>query len=265
MLLLSVAGTGTWAQEQSDSAAKKPKAAVPVTMTECEGKDNCATWTFLGAQGTGKWPSGEISSLMVKRYDDNSVVIERSDSTGPSAGLTAVYTGTRHGDRVGGEFTSSWPGHWDSKTENWYAMVEKDAVTPPSIIHICIAHCFSLVWEDGHYVNSTSQNKSIYTVESFTRQSVILHRTDTGSFPLTATLTGQLSRDGDSIVNGVIEWTSGNSGKGPFQAAWGNAEHTVPWSDEERAARGLGPAPRVVVPVVVPAVCIPWFFGVVCG
>src|ERR1022692_2970200 len=32
-------------------APSKARAASPVTMTECEGTNNCATWTFLGAQG----------------------------------------------------------------------------------------------------------------------------------------------------------------------------------------------------------------------
>lgn len=76
----------------SQTAPSKPKTAVPVTMTECEGTNNCATWTFLGAQGNGQWPSGEVANLSVERYDANSVVIGRADSTGSSAGLTAVYT-----------------------------------------------------------------------------------------------------------------------------------------------------------------------------
>ena len=102
-------------------------------MTECEGTNNCATWTFLGGQGNGQWPSGEIANLSVERSDASSVVIRRADSTGVSAGLTAVYTGTRHDDRVGGEFTSSWPGHWNNKSGNWYATVERNPVGPPSV------------------------------------------------------------------------------------------------------------------------------------
>lgn len=113
--------------QSAQKAAQAPKSqvAAPVTMTECEGVNNCATWTFLGAQGNGQWPSGEIANLTVERSDNDSVVIRRADSSGSSAGLTAVYTGTRHGDRVGGEFTSPWPGHWESKGGNWYATLEK--------------------------------------------------------------------------------------------------------------------------------------------
>jgi len=89
----------------SQAATKSPtnpQTPSPITMTECEGTNNCATWTFLGTQGIGQWPSGEISNLNVEHFDDNSVSIRRADPIGPSTGLTALYTGTRHGDRVGG-------------------------------------------------------------------------------------------------------------------------------------------------------------------
>src|ERR1700685_468365 len=94
------------ASGQGDTKAPS-KAATPVTMSECEGTNNCATWTFLGTQGNGQWPSGEVANLAVEHSDASTVVIRRADSTGPSAGLTAVYKGTRHGDRVSGEYTSS--------------------------------------------------------------------------------------------------------------------------------------------------------------
>src|SRR6202035_878231 len=55
-----------------------------VTLTECEGVDNCATWTFLGNQGNGQWRTGEVANLYfesVKLNGDNtaSVVIHRRD------------------------------------------------------------------------------------------------------------------------------------------------------------------------------------------
>jgi hypothetical protein len=80
----------------------KPESAVPVTMNECEGINNCATWTFLGGQGNGQWPSGNVANLNVEHLDANNIVIHRADSTGASAGLTARYTGTRHGENIGG-------------------------------------------------------------------------------------------------------------------------------------------------------------------
>jgi hypothetical protein len=94
---------------------------------------------------------------------------------------------------------------------------------PPPVMHLCIARCFPIVWDKDHYINFGPENTSIYTVERFTRNSIIMHRTDKGHFPLTATMTGQISADGNSMVNGRIDWTSGNSGSGPFTAKWGIA------------------------------------------
>lgn len=110
---------------------------------------------------------------------------------------------------------------------------EYSARNPPLTMHMCIAHCFSLRWENGHYIRKDPYNTSIYTIDSFTRESVVLHRTDTGSFPLTAILRGHLSEAGDSITDGKITWTSGNHGEGVFRAAWGDALGSVPGSDEE--------------------------------
>ena len=254
---LTVFANGQTQSEQNTAQAPpKSKAAVPVTMTECEGTNNCATWTFLGAQGNGHWPSGEIANLSVDHYDNNTVVIRRADSTGSSAGLTAVYTGTRHDDRVGGEFTSSWPGHWDNKSGNWYATVEKDSQSLPTAMHLCQQHCFTFTLENGRYALSAGgpHNGSVpvMTIERFTRESVIIHRTDTGNFPGTGVYSGRMSDDGNSL-----------SGAG-WKITWGAALNSLPGSDEgrDRAPGSPQPYPVVVSPVVV---CVPWFFTVVCG
>ena len=109
----------------------------------------------------------------------------------------------------------------------------------PPVIHLCIARCFPVMWDKGHYVNFGPENTSIYTIESFTRESIILHRTDKGHFPLTADMTGQMSDDGNSIVNGRIVWTSGNSGSGPFRAVWGKAILYQEQSDQDEGQRRI--------------------------
>jgi len=267
-LVANLQGQSPQIAQKSSSVPSKPKTAVPVTMTECEGTNNCATWTFLGSQGNGQWPSGEVANLSVERYDANSVVIRRADSTGASAGLTAVYTGTRHDDRVGGEYTSSWPGHWDSKSGNWYGTVERNPIRPPSVMHICLANCGTWTLDKGtpfdkpHYGSVASG--SIVVVESWTRQSVLMNRTDY-NVPGAAVLKGKLSSDGNSIVDGTITWTYHpccGTGSGPFTAAWGPAINTVPGSNAERD-HGVPPPPVVVYRPAV--VCVPWFFSVVCS
>jgi len=264
-------------QQIGTHASQKAKAPVPVAMTECEGVNNCATWTFLGAQGNGQWPTGEIANLTVDRYDDNSVVIRRADSTGASAGLTAVYTGTRHGDRVGGEFTSSWPGHWDNQSGNWYATVQKPQ-TPPPVMRVCASPsdwnvCSIWTWTNGHYEGWHEWGAiATMTVKSFTRDSVLISRSDTGpagpghpGAGFTMVYRGTISAQGDSILDGVAEGGGGGSGPagGPFRAYWGAALQNLPPAKHP----GQSSPQRLVVPViqVAPVVCIPWFFGVVCG
>jgi hypothetical protein len=265
--LMSVAYGQTAQSAQSTAKAPaKPQAATPVTMTECEGTNNCATWTFLGSQGNGQWPSGEVANLSVERYDANSVVIRRADSTGSSAGLTAIYTGTRHDDRVGGEFTSSWPGHWDNKSGNWYATVEKPQ-SPPPVMRVCANpgnwnQCSTWTWVNGHYDGWREWGAiATMTVESFSRESVIIHRADTGppgpgrpGAGFSMVYRGTISSDGNSILDGT---SVGNDGRtGAFRAYWGAALRNLPPSTNPSQQ------PQTVV---VPVVCIPWFFGVVCG
>jgi hypothetical protein len=109
----------------------------------------------------------------------------------------------------------------------------------PPVMHLCMGHCFPVMWDKGHYVQFGPANTGIYTVESFTRESFILHRVDKGNFPLTATLTGKMSEDGNSVPDGQVEWTSGNSGKSRFKASWGSALGTLAGGDDEAELRGL--------------------------
>ncbi|HEV7671677.1 MAG TPA: hypothetical protein VGS22_24410 [Thermoanaerobaculia bacterium] len=228
--------------------AGQPADSSPSTMTECEGVDNCATWTFLGVQGNGQWRTGEVANLYfesVRLNADKSVdvVIHRADSTGSAAGLTAVYKGNWRDGRVGGEFTSSWPGHWKSKAGNWYAMTEAP-LSLPNILHLCAHdHCLTYTWQDGHFTNYTNlpyqaNEKRVLTVKSFTRDSIVFYDTEIGSYPLTATWTGRVSQENHNIADGTVVITSWggkptqNPVPAPFKLAWGAALELLPGSDE---------------------------------
>jgi hypothetical protein len=227
----------------------QPEDSRPFTMTECEGVDNCATWTFLGAQGNGQWRSGEVANLYFQKVtikDDKSVDVEirRADSTGSTVGLTAIYKGTWRDNRVGGEFTSSWPGHWKDKSGNWYAMMEAP-LSLPSVMHLCAHdHCLTYTWEDGHYTNYTnlpnqSGEKRVLTVKSFTRESIVFYDKEEGSYPLTAIWTGRISSEGSNIADGTVIITtwggkpSRDPAPYPFKLAWGAALDLIPGSDGE--------------------------------
>jgi hypothetical protein len=127
------------------------------------------------------------------------------------------------------------------------------------LMHVCI-QCESgtgatLVWENGHYRNAAALpgESENFTVESFTRESVLLHRTDFGLHQGEAVLTGRISAQGNSIVDGVQRWIGNSKNDHEFQAAWGDAIGSVPGSK--------GPDPAVSAR---PAVCFPWFSAMVC-
>jgi hypothetical protein len=250
----------------------KSQAAGPVTMTECEGVNNCATWTFLDKQGNGQWPSGEVANLSVESLDGDNVVIRRADSTGSSAGLTAIYKGTRHGDRVGGEFTSSWPGHWVNKAGNWYATIGKAPQSPPSVMRVCANpanwnNCSIWTWTEGHYDGWREWGAlATMTVESFTPESVVIRRADTGEpgpgrpgAGFKMVYRGTISSQGDSILDGVSVGPDGNPNR--FRAYWGAALRDLPPATNPAANR-VNQSQQPVI-IARPVICYGWFF-VVC-
>lgn len=94
-----------------------------------------------------------------------------------------------------------------------------------------VAH-YQAIWtlNGDHYDGSWSEGgtaTAILTVTSFTPQSVVIHRTDTAqsvSAGLTATYTGHISADGNSILDGKVKWIwpghRGYPGKGSWTAHW---------------------------------------------
>ena len=110
----------------------------------------------------------------------------------------------------------------------------------PPVIHFCGGGCASgkgttLPLEGNRYVVRDAQGiAATYEVVKFTRESVIIKRTDYRPYPGTATLTGKLSPDGNSIIDGKITW-AGSPSPNPFQMAWGEALNTVPGNSAQNA------------------------------
>jgi hypothetical protein len=241
---------------QRSAASSRSQTAVPVTMTECEGPNRCATWTFLGSQGNGQWPTGEVANLIVENFNADTVAIRRADSTGLAVGLTALYKGTRHGDRIDGQFTSSWPGHWNSQTGDWYATIEKTTQGPPPVLRECLVPeykwCWTYTWNNGHYDGVSDRgNTATMTVISFSRDAVAWRHTSSPGY--VAEMTGKISGQGDHILNG--DWWDNNGSSGHFIATWGAALRDLPAS---RASV------QPTTPPARPVICYPWFFTIVC-
>jgi hypothetical protein len=110
----------------SDATASTPQA-----MRECEnnrcGSDMLGIWTFKGDRGLATWPNGGAAELHVERFDDDSVVIQRSDLPGSiGSGIVARYVGKRHGDQIDGAMTWNSPGA-PMTTWTWHAQLGNPA------------------------------------------------------------------------------------------------------------------------------------------
>jgi len=104
---------------------------------------------------------------------------------------------------------------------------------------------YNAIWSDGAI--------AVLTVGSFTATSVVINRTDTSasvSAGMTAVYTGQISSQGNSIVNGEVTWTwpghYGYPATGTWTASWVLVTQTawqLVWSDEFNGTAGSPPDP----------------------
>jgi hypothetical protein len=88
-----------------------------VQYQECDGNQcdtgNPGTWTFRGASGEARWPSGAKAALTLESSGDGNITVRRVDtSDSTSQGFTAVYRGTLRNGRYEGTVDASWPGHF---------------------------------------------------------------------------------------------------------------------------------------------------------
>jgi hypothetical protein len=114
----------------------------------------------------------------------------------------------------------------------------------PERMRLCGVACFDLARVQDHYeVVSDGKVTSTYTVESFTPDSVVLHRTDAGGG--TATLRGSMTGELTRVVNGEAEWLTPRHARGPFQLSWGAqlAAAQVPPLPIDAALAGKPPPP----------------------
>lgn len=129
-------GTAYFSAAWGDALDSLPgnNATIPTQLVECEGKRCDGAWTFSGRQGTARWSSGAVANLVIARYGPAGVVIQRVDPGGSSPGLTAVYTGQIHGDRIQGDVTWSWYGRWPHpRSGTWSATIGRAvSAVPPS-------------------------------------------------------------------------------------------------------------------------------------
>jgi len=101
----------------------------------------------------------------------------------------------------------------------------------PQSMRFCAYWCFTLVQKGDHYDayrddSMDGKVASTYRVRSFSRDSVMMDREDTGGNK--AVLTGRIAASGNSIEAGKITWVVGANGTvAPYQLTWGDAIGTA--------------------------------------
>ena len=129
-------------------------------------------------------------------------------------------------------------------TGNWQATVSsptafataqnpsiESGLSIPPAMHFCAVNCMTLQWSNGRYVVTTAGpgNSGTWTLEKFTRGSVVLHRHDPSGFDVF--FTGEISKDGNELVNMRGD---GNPVDRNTRLTWGTALTAIPGSNEER-------------------------------
>jgi hypothetical protein len=101
------------ARGQSDAGAPPP-AHLPRFIFECEagpGFSSCSLWTWHGSSYSAIWTNGATGQLTVVSGNAAELSVQRTDTAGGAAGLTATYTGKWDGTRfTDGKLTYAFKG-----------------------------------------------------------------------------------------------------------------------------------------------------------
>jgi hypothetical protein len=103
------------------------------------------------------------------------------------------------------------------------------SVNLPQTMRFCGSRCFILTMRDGRYYDAIGEGglgwnvESRYTIVQFTPDAISLKRVDTTG--ASAVVTGKISSQGNSIVDGVMEFhmPDGRVFPAAYQLSWGTA------------------------------------------
>jgi streptogramin lyase len=120
--------------------ANSPLWLMNISLVECEGPKHCGgLWVFRDTvKGVGGWDTGARATLKILQIsDDGRVVIERSDMSGSTIGLTAIYRGVLKNHVIQGNVEWSWPGHWPKPAQGlWFAAATEAELQPVLAAHL---------------------------------------------------------------------------------------------------------------------------------
>jgi len=125
--------------------------------------------------------------------------------------------------------------HLDSLTSQPVAVHLEDTSFPPHEMHLCGSkNCFTLVLDNGSYRRADGSDDT-WTIETFTANSVVLHRHGAATGGTDVTYAGEVAND--RIINVTVNGKpTGGSATGGIDASWGFALNTLPGSNADRDA-----------------------------
>jgi len=258
---LFISSSPAWAQTVSSQPGRTIQ--VPLTISECEG-DQCPSggdgkgmWSFHGIIGDAHWANGAVAKVVVEKFDEDGVLIRRIDQPGSTTfGVTAVYKGTVHGDRIEGTVVWSWSGHWDDThpSGQWSGTMQGVARQLPALkMPEALTECEAYQCVPGHeggcvWVFHGTEGKSDchnhatakFEVLQFDAEGIAIRRTDLqgGSYGLTGIYTGIMR---GNKISGWGTWS--------WPGHWHERNPDGPWSATIRktASTELPPAPPKLV------------------
>jgi len=238
-LLLALAVLAFLAGPQSSKLVAQTSGGTRILVCESAG-NACGqpdahldiVWTLNGTTGTATSPSNPAGSrLTIEKLDSDSIVIQQVDENGPTAGLSATYSGTVHGTQIAGTVQWSWPGHPDYPSSGTFTAVLQDQIAAqipaapqssattatalPSELLVCENHgaCNAAWIFNGNQGTATwfTRNtvKANLTVERADADYIRIRRTDTTD-AASAVYTGSLR--GDHYSGTIIYSSPGHPG-----------------------------------------------------
>jgi hypothetical protein len=122
-------------------------------------------------------------------------------------------------------------------------------VNPPEVMRFCASECFTFKWNGESYdaYQEGREDQGVHskvTIQEFTPASVVMTVTNLHG-PGIAALTGRISPEGNSTIDGVYTWTAGYSGGGHYEMTW---ESGAPSAIESKRQPTLQSSKRVSDP-----------------
>jgi formylglycine-generating enzyme required for sulfatase activity len=249
-----------WSSKALSPAQRVALESLRVSLSVCEdGVPACGSWTFVGLDGAGVWPTGEVAKLTIVEFDADTIVVRREDVQGPKSGKRVTYSAGRTGNQLTGQATEIVDAGDTSAVRNWHAVIGSTFAPLPPLVRACVTpdykFCWTFSWTGRQYemasdTDITATQKGIASAISFDPASVVFWaENNNGYWSLSS---GRISNLGSRIMD--AQFSDSNGTKGNQMFVWGDAIEEMPVSPRKPPLQTRSRA----------TACYSWFTGVLC-